>query len=65
MMKVSKGERHRNCRATPLPLLDQIDRSRFRDLPLPARRLARRYGLTPATALAVACAAGFDCGGDR
>lgn len=54
-----------NGRATSLPLLDQIDRARVRALPLPARRLARLYGLTPATALAVACAAGFRCGGDR
>lgn len=48
-----------------LPLFDHAERVRVRALPLPARRLVRRYGLTPATALAVACAAGFHCGGDR
>lgn len=65
MVKIRKGERHRNGHAAPLPLPDQIDRNRFRALPLPARRLARLYGLSPATALAIACAAGFRCGEDR
>lgn len=65
MTKVLKRARHRNVRATPLPLLDHIDRVRVRALPLPARRLNQLYGLEPATALEVACAAGFHCGGDR
>ena len=48
-----------------LPLFDHAERERVRMLPLPARRLARRYGLTPATANAVAQAAGFKCGDDK
>ena len=65
MTKLPTRARQRNGRAIPLPLLDHIDRARVRALPLPARRLVQLYGLTPATALAVACAAGFHCGGDR
>ena len=65
MTNVLKRARLRNGRTTSLPLLDQIDRNRFRALPLPARRIARLYGLDPATALAIACAAGFRCGDDR
>lgn len=65
MPKVPIRTAHRNGRLTVLPLLDHIDRARVRALPLPARRLVQLYGLTPATALTVACAAGFDCGGDR
>jgi hypothetical protein len=48
-----------------LPLFDHAERARIRALPLPARQLARRYGLIPSTALAVALAAGFKCGGDK
>jgi hypothetical protein len=48
-----------------LPLFDHADGERIRALPLPARRLARRYGFIPSTALAVALAAGFKCGGDK
>jgi hypothetical protein len=48
-----------------LPLFDHTERVRVRALPLPVRRLVRRYGLKPATALEIACAAGFRCGDDR
>lgn len=48
-----------------LPLFDHAERERVRTLPLPARRLARRFGFIAATALAVAHAAGFDCGDDK
>lgn len=58
----------RNLRAKPaqhnihfasLPLLHAAERARFRALPFPAKRLVRRHGLTPATALVVAELAGF------
>jgi hypothetical protein len=48
-----------------LPLFDHAERTRIRALPLPARRLARRFGFSASTAMAVAQAAGFDCGGDK
>ncbi len=48
-----------------LPLLAYAENARIRALPLPACQLARRHGLPPSTALAVANAAGFNCGGDR
>lgn len=48
--------------ATSLPLFAAAERSRVRALPLPARQLARRLGMPPATALAVAEAAGFRLG---
>lgn len=49
----------------PFPLLDFAERTRIRLLPLPARWLVARFGLSPATALAVAAAAGFNIEGDR
>ena len=48
-----------------LPLFDHAENARIRALPLPARRLARRFGFLPATAMAVAQAAGFKCGDDK
>ncbi len=45
--------------AATLPLFAAAERSRIRALPLPARRLARRLGMSPSTALMVAEAAGF------
>jgi hypothetical protein len=48
-----------------LSLFDHAERARIRALPLPARRLARRFGLIPATAIAVAQAAGFKSGDDK
>lgn len=48
--------------AAPLPLFAAAERLRVRALPLPARRLARRLGMSSATALAVAEAAGFVLG---
>lgn len=48
-----------------LPLFDYAERVRARALPLPARRLVQLYGLKPATALEIACAAGFRCGDER
>jgi hypothetical protein len=42
-----------------LPLFDHADANRVRDLPLLARRLVRRWGLSPATARNVAELAGF------
>lgn len=48
--------------AASLPLFTAAERLRIRSLPLPARRLARRLGMPPATALAVAEAAGFRLG---
>jgi hypothetical protein len=67
MTKLPQHARHRKGRASPQPssLFDHAERVRMRALPLPARRIARRYGLTAATALAVALAAGFRCGGDQ
>lgn len=65
MTKLPVRTLHHNRRVVSLPLFDHIERARVRALPLPARRLVKLYGFTPATALAVACAAGFHCGGDR
>jgi hypothetical protein len=65
MVTVRKRGRSRNGHATPLPLLDHIDRARVRALPLAARRLAQGHGLPASTALHVALAAGFKCGDDR
>jgi hypothetical protein len=42
-----------------LPLFEAAERARVRALPLAARRLARRHGLTSATAGMIAQAAGF------
>jgi len=65
MTRLGARKCHRNGRSTPLPLLDFLDRLRARALPLPARRLVRLYGLSPAAALAQAQAAGFVCEADR
>lgn len=65
MSQILPYPRRRNGCAPSFPLLDYIDRARVRALPLPARRLASKLGLPPATALAVANAAGFHCEGDR
>lgn len=48
-------------RAVPaaLPLFDHADARRVSDLPLSAKRLVRRWGLSPATARNVAELAGF------
>jgi hypothetical protein len=48
-------------RAEPpqLPLFAHAESISRRELPLPARRLARRWGLSASTALAVAELAGF------
>jgi hypothetical protein len=44
----------------PLPFKSApTDRERVRVMPWPAKRLARRHGLRPATALVVAELAGF------
>jgi hypothetical protein len=48
-----------------LPLFDHSERTRIRTLPLPARRIARRYGFAASMALAIAQAAGFNCGDDK
>ena len=61
MTKLPPQARHSQI----LPLLAYGEHARICALPLPARRLARRHGLPPSTALAVANAAGFNCGGDR
>jgi len=45
--------------STSLPLFAAADCQRVRALPLPARRLARRLNLPPATAKVVAELAGF------
>jgi hypothetical protein len=42
-----------------MPLFEAAERARVRALPLAARRLARRHGLTSATAGMIAQAAGF------
>jgi hypothetical protein len=65
MNKLPSRVRRRNGRAPSLPLLDYIDRASVRALPLPARRLAHRFGLSVAMAHAVAIAAGFNCEGER
>jgi hypothetical protein len=65
MTKVAACTRRRNGRAPSLLLFDHADRATVRTLPLSARRLARRYGLTASTALAVAFAAGLNCESDR
>lgn len=48
-------------RATPvtLPLFDYAEANRIRELPLSARRLARRWGVGAATARTLAELAGF------
>jgi hypothetical protein len=43
----------------PLPLFDYADAQRVSDLPLSARRLVRRWRMSPATARIVAELAGF------
>lgn len=48
-----------------LPLFDHAERVRVRKLPLPARRLARRFALEPATAVEIALVAGFKSGDDK
>ena len=45
--------------ALHLPLFKHAERVRVRSLPIAAKHLARRHGLTPATALVVAELAGF------
>lgn len=65
MTKLRARKCHRKDRATSLPVLDYLDRARVRALPLPARRLIRLYGLSPAAALAQAQAAGFVYEADR
>lgn len=65
MTKVALRVRHRNGRASPLPLLGYIDQNRVHVLPLPARHLVRRYGLSASTALTVSLAIGYACGDDR
>ena len=58
--------RRRAAKCAPsIPLLDRIAKARVRSLPLPARRLARRFGLAAETAEAVARAAGFACDDER
>lgn len=60
MASLSESRKARN-RAQPatLPLFDYADARRVRDLPLAAKRLVRRWGLAPSTALQVAELAGF------
>ncbi len=60
MAFLCKGRKPRK-RATPavLPLFEHADENRIRELPLSARRLARRWGLEPATAQIIAELAGF------
>jgi hypothetical protein len=48
-----------------LPLFEAAERARVRALPFAARRLANRHSLPPATARAVAEAAGFALEGSR
>lgn len=45
--------------ALHLPLFKHAEKVRVRSLPIAAKHLARRHGLTPATALVVAELAGF------
>ena len=67
MSKLVERARHRNGRTSPeqVPLFDHAERVRVRSLPLPARRLAQRFGLSASTALAVALAAGFRVDSDK
>ena len=60
MAFLTNGRKPRK-RATPIaqPLFDYAEASRIRELPLSARRLARRWGMDPATALTYAELAGF------
>lgn len=58
MSKIAASPRADNAGAS-LPLLDYAERTRIRSLPMPARRLARRHNLPPATACMIAEAAGF------
>ena len=51
--------------ALHLPLFKHAEKVRVRSLPVAAKHLARRHGLTPATALVVAEAAGFFIGEAR
>ena len=46
-------------------LFDHAEHVRFRALPLAARRLAQRFGLSAAAAFENALAAGFRLGGDK
>jgi hypothetical protein len=48
-----------------LPLWQAADRSRIRALPLPARRLVARLGMSASMAASIAELAGFYMGGDR
>lgn len=60
MVVVPTGRRHRNSvAASTLPLFEQAEANRIRELPLPARRLARRWGVGAATARVLAELAGF------
>jgi hypothetical protein len=65
MSNLSNNNRRCNGTARGLPLLELIERVQVRSLPLPARKLAARFGLPAATALVVAAAAGFYTGGER
>lgn len=60
MAFLTNGRKPRK-RAAPaaLPLFDYAESNRIRDLPLSARRLARRWGVGAATARALAELAGF------
>jgi hypothetical protein len=48
-----------------LPLFTAADRRFARPLPLPARRIRDRFGLSPATAIVTAELAGFPTEGGR
>ena len=61
MKKVQPSARASNS-ALYLPLFKHAEKVRVRSLPIAAKHLARRHGLTPATALVVAEAAGFFIG---
>ena len=57
-----RTSRNRRKHALPdsLPLFDHAESIRIRQLPLSARRLVRRWGMEPATALVYAELAGYD-----
>ena len=48
-----------------LPLFTAASRRLARPLPLPARRIRDRFGLSPSTAVTTAQLAGFPMEGDR